>query len=226
MPKLTTRYAARMRQIISIFFNFALFILFEKNSCKIKISNGPSGNAVYKYLRQRKYGVRVATAARILFLPGSPGDLLKGRKHQAWRTNNKRAEAYGMRVRKVSVEEFIALADSASRSDAPPAHLYELIKEPVTSYMETWVGETADGDAIAFARYAVDAQCAVMKYFVATPSRDLSIIRWKLAAETFSDFTKRGIRYVISGSAINLSGGIDYYQDRLGFVRTKIEITA
>lgn len=214
----------KVSRILRKYFDLLPIIFSDRTKFKIVLSNSYGGNAVRDYLHRRTYGLRVSSAARILVLPEDCRDMLRGKKHQAWRTNVKRAEEFGMRVRRVTIDEFSTLAQNASTSDNPPAHLSRLISEPTMPHMETWVGEADDGEVIAFARYVVDGQCAVMKYFVATPNRDLSIIRWKMASDTFSDFIKRGVKFVVSGSAINLSDGIDYYQDRLGFVKSRLEV--
>jgi hypothetical protein len=176
----------------------------------VRLSDSSAGREIDRYLRARARGLQHNRIAQgVLHLPERPADYLRGRSRQALRTNLHRAEAANLRCDAVlDLEERLdavvqlGMEDWAAKLDGRP-------EDPV------WIARDGADTNVGLLWATVDSEWAMLRLLVA----EFSEARYALHTALVTDLCSRGVRHVFArkGSALLLTPGLQYFQQRLGY---------
>ena len=163
------------------------------------------------------FGPRRRLAWAVLDLPVEQHYLV-GRPRQALRTNLRHARALGVTTSRVSYEKWFEAVSAVmqARDDKPGPEQDRHGPEQQVAY---YVARDACGTALAFAGAALFGQFAVLFALVSRPDRlpDASWARYQLHTFLVFDLGSSGVEHLISGSALRVSAGHQYFQHLLGY---------
>jgi len=164
------------------------------------------------------FGPRRQLAWAVLDLPAGEDHYLVGRSRQALRTNLRHARARGVTSSRVTYETWFDAVSAVmrARDDTPgPEHDRPRPEQEVAFY----VARDACGTALAFAGAAVFGQFAVLFALVSRPDRqpDASWARYQLHTSLAFDLGSCGAEHLLTGSALRVSAGHQYFQHLLGY---------
>jgi hypothetical protein len=176
----------------------------------VQLSDSSAGREIDGYLRARARGLQHNRIAQgVLHLPERPADYLRGRSRQALRTNLHRAEAANLRCDAVldledRLEAVVQLGmeDWAAKLDGRP-------EDPV------WIARDGADTNVGLLWATVDSEWAMLRLLVA----EFSEARYALHTALVTDLCSRGVRHLFArkGSALLLTPGLQYFQQRLGY---------
>ena len=147
-------------------------------------------------------------------------EYLTGKRKQALRTNLRHARRLGLEVCTVpTFDEFVVTAGQILRGRPDGLELIREAAQPSRyQQMAYFVVTDGEGSPVAFTVAVIFGDCAVLV-------RSLSLSEHPAAADSRymvhtvmrSELRSRGVRYLIAGSAIHESPGIQYFQYLLGY---------
>ena len=158
----------------------------------------------------------------VLRLPEDPEAYLRGRSRQAVRTNITKARRLGITCRAIedpaakraALEDHLASRNEPGYTIADFERDYELRVERPDVHVAERDGRV---EAMAFSYSAGEA--AYLIYLrTGTPSLTSSPARYALSAHVNQALIRRGVRAVLSGSALGVDEGTAYLQQRLGYI--------
>jgi hypothetical protein len=164
------------------------------------------------------FGSRRRLAWSVLDLPAAQEEYLAGRPRQALRTNLRHACARGVTSARVSYETWFEAVSAVmhARNDRPGPEQDRPTAEQKAAY---YVARDAHGTALAFAAAALFGQFAVLFALVTRPDRqpDSSWARYQLHTFLAFDLGRCGVEHLLTGSALRVSAGHQYFQHLLGY---------
>jgi hypothetical protein len=154
------------------------------------------------------FGPRRRLAWAVLDLPAAEEHYLVGRPRQALRTNLRHARALGVTSSRVPYEMWSEAVSAVmrARDDCPGP---EQDRPGPAQQVAYYVARDARGTALAFAGTAL----------VARPDRqpDASWARYQLHTFLAFDLGSSGVEHLLTGSALRVSAGHQYFQHLLGY---------
>lgn len=183
----------------------------------LSLSRLPSGIAIRDHINSRRHGFRVGDALSVLALPRKMDDYLRGESRQAMRTNIRRAINLGYKTSRVACDRFCSQAIRVEEYGQHFKWIDMLLAEKPTGDLEHWIATDKADRPAALARVQIDHNVAWLKYLVSADLSRNSGLRYKLSSDIIEYLISQNIRYVIVGLVYDLSTGLKYFQDRLGF---------
>jgi hypothetical protein len=154
----------------------------------------------------------------VLDLPAAHDHYLAGRPRQALRTNLRHACALGVTSSRVGYETWFEAVRAVmrARDDRPGP---EQDRPSSEQYVAYYVARDSRGTALAFAGSALFEQFAVLFALVTRPDRqpDSSWARYQLHTFLAFDLASSGVEHLLTGSALRVSAGHQYFQHLLGY---------
>ncbi|HEX8123178.1 MAG TPA: hypothetical protein VF549_18140 [Solirubrobacteraceae bacterium] len=192
-------------------------------SVHLAIGTGPTADEIWERTGPWFCMHRARRPARaVLVLPSDPDEYLRGKARQALRTNVSRAKKVGIECRE--------LRDAGEKRAALTRHMatrgeggdvvaeFERIYRLQLEAAEVHVAER-DGDVEAFSAVFTSGEAAYLVYLRAGVDRERSsAARYALSTHVTQHLIRRGVRGLISGSALGVDSGTAYFQQRLGYI--------
>jgi hypothetical protein len=171
------------------------------------------------------FGPRRRLAWAVLDLPAAEDHYLVGRPRQALRTNLRHARALGVTSSRVTYETWYKAVSTVmqARDDKPGPEQDRPRPEQDVAY---YVARDARGTALAFAGAALFGQCGVLFALVSRPDRQpaASWARYQLHTFLVFDLGSSGVEHLLTGSALRVSAGNQYFQHLLGYQPRNLRI--
>jgi hypothetical protein len=174
------------------------------------------------------FGGRRAQA--VLDLAPDDDNYLAGRRKQALRTNLSHARQEGLHGKRVATyDEWSVAAHEVLRSRGGGPEL-ELIQQmqPPSGLQDVGYYAVVDqeGRSVAYSVAAIFNDSAVLTCMLSVPQHPAaSAARYLLHTLMRSDLRTRGVRYLIVGTAVAISPGLQYFQYLLGYEVRNLHIT-
>jgi hypothetical protein len=164
------------------------------------------------------FGTRRRLAWSVLDLPAAHDHYLVGRPRQALRTNLRHACALGVTSSRVSYETWFEAVRAVmrARDNRPGPEQDRPAPEQQVVY---YVARDSHGTPLAFAGVAVFEQFAVLFALVSRLDRQphSSLARYQLHTFLAFDLASSGVEHLLTGSALRVSAGHQYFQHLLGY---------
>lgn len=224
-PRLLARLIAAMLRPRGLVALIALLLHTPREH--VELSGSATGQAIDRYLNQRRLGVLKNRLLRgVLLLPDDYGDYLRGRRRHALRNNLRRAASAGIQCE--------VLSDSRRTSDAvsrvvrhrwdylPEAELdawtNRFLARVTRPEMTVMVAYDQAGDALAVLAAAIDDSVCAIGFAVATCHQ----ARWALHDHLVRTLIARRVRYVLAADeglfgALGYSSSVQHHQHLLGY---------
>jgi hypothetical protein len=164
------------------------------------------------------FRLRRRLAWAVLDLPAAEEHYLVGRPRQALRTNLRHADAVGVTSSRVTYETWFEAVSAVlrARDDKPGPE-----QDPPGPGQEVayYVARDAQGTALAFVGAALFGQFAVLFALVSRPDMQpaTSWARYQLHTFLVFDLGRYGVEHLLTGSALRVSAGEQYFQHLLGY---------
>jgi hypothetical protein len=224
-PRLLARLGAavvRPRGLVAL-----IALLAQTPRAYVELSGSATGQALERYLNQRRLGVLKNRLCRgVLLLPDDYADHLRGRRRHALRNNLRRAANTGIRCEVVS--------DARRTSDAVSRvvrHRWDYLNE---AELETWTNRfhervarpemtvmvacDRDGAELAVLAAVIDDSVCAIGFAVATCHE----ARWALHDHLVRLLIARGVPYLLAADeglfgALGYSTSVQHHQHLLGY---------
>lgn len=224
-PRLLARLVAavlRPRGLVAL-----IALLFRTPREYVELSESASGQAVDRYLNQRRLGVLKNRLFRgVLLLPADYADYLRGRRRHALRNNLRRAAAAGIRCEVLSDSR--RTRDAVSRvvrhrwDHLPEAELdawtNRFLARVTRPEMTVMVAYDRGGGASAVLAAAIDDSVCAIGFAVATCHE----ARWALHDHLVQTLIARRVRCLLAADeglfgALGYSTSVQHHQHLLGY---------
>jgi hypothetical protein len=194
---------------------------------RVVLSGSCAGQALDRYLNQRRMGIRKNRLCRgVLLLPEDHADYLRGRRRHALRTNLRRAATAGIRCEVLSdsrrVSDEVAMVVRRHWDDLPEPELHASIDHfrarVARPEMTVLAACDQDGGTLALLAATIDESLCAIGFAVANCHE----ARWALHDHLVRILIDRRVRYLLAADeglfgALGYPPNVQHYQHLLGY---------